>query len=66
MEDNLGQVSNIIGNLKNMAIDMGSEISSQNNQIDRINAKVKPHLILRRTDEKLKITILSHRPNQMN
>jgi synaptosomal-associated protein 25 len=41
MEDNLGQVSNIIGNLKNMAIDMGSEISSQNQTIDRINAKAE-------------------------
>lgn len=41
MEDNMGQVSTMIGNLRNMAIDMGSEISSQNNQLDRINQKVR-------------------------
>lgn len=40
MEDNMGQVSSMIGNLKNMAIDMGTEIEGQNGQIDRINAKV--------------------------
>lgn len=40
MEENLEQVSNVIGNLKNMAIDMGNEISAQNQQIDRINTKV--------------------------
>ncbi|XP_054714793.1 synaptosomal-associated protein 25-like [Uloborus diversus] len=39
MEENMQQVSSIIGNLKNMAIDMGSEIDSQNTQIDRINKK---------------------------
>ena len=40
MEENLTQVSGMLGNLRNMAIDMGSEIESQNRQIDRINAKV--------------------------
>lgn len=40
MEDNMGQVSTMIGNLKNMAIDMGTEIEGQNSQIDRINMKV--------------------------
>ncbi|XP_050404590.1 synaptosomal-associated protein 25 isoform X2 [Patella vulgata] len=39
MEDNLTEVSGMIGNLRNMAIDMGSEIGSQNRQIDRINQK---------------------------
>ena len=34
------QVSTMIGNLRNMAIDMGSEIENQNRQVDRINAKV--------------------------
>jgi len=34
------QVSTMIGNLRNMAIDMGSEIENQNRQLDRINAKV--------------------------
>lgn len=29
-----------VGNLRNMAIDMGSELENQNNQIDRINRKV--------------------------
>lgn len=29
-----------LGNLRNMAIDMGSELDNQNRMIDRINAKV--------------------------
>ncbi|OTF83760.1 synaptosomal-associated protein 25-like protein [Euroglyphus maynei] len=41
MEENMGQVSTMIGNLRNMAIDMGSEISSQNSQLDRINQKAE-------------------------
>jgi hypothetical protein len=40
MEENVGQVNTMIGNLRNMALDMGSELSNQNSQIDRINAKV--------------------------
>lgn len=40
MEENMTQVSTMIGNLRNMAIDMGSEIENQNRQLDRINAKV--------------------------
>lgn len=39
MEDNMGQVSIMIGNLRNMAIDMSSEVSNQNSQLDRINHK---------------------------
>ncbi|XP_024889270.1 synaptosomal-associated protein 25-like isoform X3 [Temnothorax curvispinosus] len=39
MEDNMGQVNTMIGNLRNMAIDMGSELGNQNQQIDRINRK---------------------------
>lgn len=46
MDENMQQVSSIIGNLKNMAIDMGSEIDSQNQQVDRINKKVIFFLIL--------------------
>jgi synaptosomal-associated protein 25 len=41
MEENLQQVSTMIGNLRNMACDMGNEISNQNNQIDRIKGKVR-------------------------
>lgn len=41
MEQNLGQVSNILGALKGMAIDMGDTIESQNTQIDRINDKAE-------------------------
>lgn len=37
----MGQVNTMIGNLRNMAIDMGSEISNQNSQISRINQKVR-------------------------
>lgn len=40
MEDNMGQVSTMVGNLRNMALDMGSELENQNRQVDRINRKV--------------------------
>jgi len=30
----------MIGNLRNMAIDMGSELENQNRQLERINLKV--------------------------
>ncbi|KAF2360312.1 SNAP-25 [Trinorchestia longiramus] len=39
MEENLGQVNTMVENLRNMAIDMGSEIDSQNTQISRLDAK---------------------------
>lgn len=42
MEENLGYVGDIVGNLKNMAMDMGTELDKQNKQIDRINEKVCP------------------------
>ncbi|XP_028830737.1 synaptosomal-associated protein 23-like isoform X1 [Denticeps clupeoides] len=41
MEQNLDQVGGIISNLKNMAIDMGSEIDKQNKTIDRITDKAE-------------------------
>ena len=40
MEENMQQVSTMIGNLRNMAQDMGTEVSNQNSQLDRINLKV--------------------------
>lgn len=40
MEGNMAQVSTMVGNLRNMALDMGSEIQNQNTQLDRINMKV--------------------------
>ncbi|XP_036874664.1 synaptosomal-associated protein 23 [Manis javanica] len=39
MEDNLTQVGSILGNLKNMALDMGNEIDAHNRQIERITEK---------------------------
>lgn len=39
MEENLTQVGSILGNLKNMALDMGNEIDAQNRQIERISEK---------------------------
>lgn len=39
MEENLDQVGSIIGNLKNLALDMGNEIESQNKTIDKITDK---------------------------
>ncbi|CAL1575636.1 unnamed protein product [Knipowitschia caucasica] len=41
MEENLDAVGGIIGNLKNMAVDMGNEIDKQNKQIDRIGGKAE-------------------------
>lgn len=40
MDNNLQEVSGMIGNLRNMAIDMGSEINQQNVQVERIQIKV--------------------------
>jgi len=37
MEENLGDVSSMVANLRHMALDMGSEIGNQNAQLDRIN-----------------------------
>jgi len=37
MEQNMQEVSIMVGNLRNMAVDMGGEIGNQNQQIDRIN-----------------------------
>jgi len=39
MDDNLQLVGSYLGNLKNMALDMGDTIISQNNQIERIADK---------------------------
>ncbi len=39
MEENMEQVSAMIGNLRNMANDMGGEVENQNQQLDRINLK---------------------------
>ncbi|CAH8455235.1 unnamed protein product [Schistosoma haematobium] len=39
MDQNLQEVSGMIGNLRNMAIDMGSEINQQNVQVERIQIK---------------------------
>lgn len=40
MDDNLVQVGSMIGNLRNMAIDMGTEIENQNHLIGRVEKKV--------------------------
>ena len=39
MEENMQLVSTMIGNLRNMAIDMGSEVSNQNEQLNEISIK---------------------------
>ena len=39
MEENMEQVSAMIGNLRNMANDMSGELHNQNAQLDRINMK---------------------------
>nr|XP_033812116.1 synaptosomal-associated protein 25-like isoform X2 [Geotrypetes seraphini] len=40
MEENLGHVGSILGNLKSMALDVGNEIDIQNKQVDKIVGKV--------------------------
>lgn len=45
MDENLVQVSSMIGNLRNMAIDMGSEIENQNQLITRVQLKVSDYFI---------------------
>lgn len=39
MDENMQQVSTMVGNLRNMAIDMSTEVSNQNRQLDRIQEK---------------------------
>ncbi|XP_034714896.1 synaptosomal-associated protein 23-like isoform X1 [Etheostoma cragini] len=41
MEDNLEAVGSIVGNLKNMAMEMGNEIDQQNKHIDSITGKAE-------------------------
>ncbi|KAG8183500.1 hypothetical protein JTE90_003852 [Oedothorax gibbosus] len=57
MEDNMVQVSTMIGNLRNMAIDMGSEMESQNRQLDRINLKAESN--------KTRVTVANERAHQL-
>ena len=40
MEENMQAVGSILGNLKNMAQDMGDEIGKQNKDLERIGGKV--------------------------
>ncbi|KAI6186398.1 Target SNARE coiled-coil domain and SNAP-25 domain-containing protein [Aphelenchoides besseyi] len=39
MDENVQQVATMVGNLRNMAIDMSTEVSNQNRQLDRIKDK---------------------------
>ena len=41
MEENMQQIGAMVGNLRNMANDMGSEITRQNDQLDRVNKKAE-------------------------
>ena len=41
MEENIGQLSSGLNNLKQMAMDMGNEVSSQNAQLSRVANKAK-------------------------
>ncbi|XP_062275913.1 LOW QUALITY PROTEIN: synaptosomal-associated protein 25-like [Scomber scombrus] len=40
MEENLTHVGSILGNMKSMALDIGNEIETQKDQIDRIDNKI--------------------------
>ena len=39
MEENLSSVAKMVGNLKNMSLDMGQVLEAQNRQIDRVQDK---------------------------
>lgn len=41
MDENLQEVNTVVGNLRNMAIDIGTELSNQNRQLERIHLKVR-------------------------
>ncbi|PAV85918.1 hypothetical protein WR25_09162 isoform A [Diploscapter pachys] len=41
MDENVQQVATMVGNLRNMAIDMSTEVSNQNRQLDRIHDKTQ-------------------------
>jgi synaptosomal-associated protein 25 len=45
MENNLSEVSAIVGNLHNMALDMERELNKQNKQIDKMIVKVHCSLL---------------------
>ena len=55
MEENMQQVSTMIGNLRNMATDMGTEVENQNRQLDRINLKVTQLKILKLRFTKIEV-----------
>ncbi|CAF3444256.1 unnamed protein product [Rotaria socialis] len=60
MEENLQQVSTVIGNLRNMACDMGNEIENQNNQIDRIKGKTDiSHIRIEEANKRAKTLLKS-------
>ncbi|MEQ2287715.1 Synaptosomal-associated protein 25 [Ameca splendens] len=44
MEENLTHVGSILGNLKSMALDIGNELESQNDQLIRIGEKAKSNV----------------------
>lgn len=50
MDENVQQVSTMIGNLRNMAIDMSTEVGNQNRQLSRIQDKVGFSVIIKRID----------------
>ena len=39
MDENVQQVATMVGNLRNMAIDMGTEVSNQNKVLDSLDRK---------------------------
>ncbi|XP_065845407.1 synaptosomal-associated protein 25-like [Oscarella lobularis] len=60
MDENLGQVDAIVGNLKGIAIDMGNELMKQNDQIDIMNQKAEMNDVrVREADKRTKDLINS-------
>ncbi|XP_016975362.1 synaptosomal-associated protein 25-like [Drosophila rhopaloa] len=45
LDDNLGQMNSLLSNMRNIALDMDSELDNQKERLDRINAKGDPNNI---------------------
>ena len=45
MEQNLSEVSNAVGCLRDMAVQIGNQVNSHNRQLDRIQAKTEANAV---------------------
>ncbi|XP_043918908.1 synaptosomal-associated protein 25-like isoform X2 [Protopterus annectens] len=64
MDENLEQVSSILGNLKSMALDVGNELDTQNRQIDSIMVKANMNKSRIDSANQRANRILGNKPNK--